>query len=575
MGRLRLAALIAVLVVAGCAPAAPPPRGEDSGRAPLPERGRTLVMAARAEMPSLQAKPIQGVGLTSGTATRLFNAGLSIPDDRGVARPYLAEALPQLNADTWRVFPDGRMETTYRLRAGLTWHDGTPLAADDFVFSWQVYSVSDLGHAASPPTSLMEEVLAPDARTLVIRWRRAYPDAGVLEGGGGGSTSPTFPALPRHLLQEPFRQANWESFATLPQWSTEFVGSGPYRLARWEAGSFLEGAAFDGHALGRPKIDRVRLLFIPDFNTTVANMLSGEAHITIDDSIRFQQGMVLKREWTPRNAGTVLVYPSLWRWTQVQQRPEFARPLALGDARVRKALAHSVDKQAMSEALFEGEGIMTETPVPPNADYFSEVDRASAKYPFDRRRSEQLMADAGWARGAGGFWTHPIHGRFETELAVLQSPQNENEAAIMAATWRQVGFDIREVVWPALAARDGQFRNAHPGLASTGGPAGEGTLAEHTFAEMPRPENRWSGMNRGAWVNPEFDRLSETFNATLDRTERVRLLVQMAKVFTQDAAVISLYFNPTVTAFAAGLTGPQPVVPTSEVAWNVQEWEFR
>jgi ABC-type transport system substrate-binding protein len=49
--------------------------------------------------------------------------------------------------DTWRVFPDGRMETTFRLRANLTWHDGEPLSGADFVFAWRVYTNPDLGTA--------------------------------------------------------------------------------------------------------------------------------------------------------------------------------------------------------------------------------------------------------------------------------------------------------------------------------------------------------------------------------------------------------------------------------------------
>ena len=60
---------------------------------------------------------------------RALNAGLAINDERELPHPYLAEALPELNSDTWRVFPDGRMETAYRLRPNLTWHDGRPLTA--------------------------------------------------------------------------------------------------------------------------------------------------------------------------------------------------------------------------------------------------------------------------------------------------------------------------------------------------------------------------------------------------------------------------------------------------------------
>ena len=135
---IRALSLLSVLVTLGCAgltPSAPAvpetssaPSGVPSaGQSPGTRPSRTLVMAGRSEIPSLQSKPIRSFGLTSGTTVRLFNAGLSLRDAQGNYQPYLAEALPQLNTDSRQVFPDGRMQTTYRLRPNLVWHDGTPL----------------------------------------------------------------------------------------------------------------------------------------------------------------------------------------------------------------------------------------------------------------------------------------------------------------------------------------------------------------------------------------------------------------------------------------------------------------
>src|SRR5207253_6366357 len=59
-------------------------------------------------------------------------------------------------------------------------------------------------------------------------------------------------------------------------WTADYVGAGPYRLSRWEPGSFLEGEAFDGHVLGRPKIDRVILRIFSDENTVLAAVLAGD-----------------------------------------------------------------------------------------------------------------------------------------------------------------------------------------------------------------------------------------------------------------------------------------------------------
>ncbi len=573
------AATIAVtlLALAACAPSATP--RATTGAAPSEQSqaspsGRTLVMIARSEMPSLASKPLQSLGLATGSGVRFFNAGLSLKDARGEALPYLADSLPQLNSESWQVSPDGRMETRYHLRPNLVWHDGTPFSTEDFVFSWRLYSTPELGQSASQPISLMEDITAPDPRTLIIRWRGLYADAGVLEASGV-SNPPPFPPLPRHILEEPLRQGNWDTFVALPFWNVDFVGMGPFRLDRWESGSFLEAAAFPGHALGRPKIERIRLLFIPDFNTTLANMLAGEAQVSGDDSLSFQQALLLRREWSARNAGTVLLYPQYWRWTIIQQRPDLANPRALIDARVRRALAHAVDKSALNEALFEGEGIFAETAVPPSAPSFTQIDQAAIKHPYDLRRSEQLMGEAGFSRGPDGVWTSANGGRLAAELTVFTSPQNETEMSLMADGWRKAGFDIKETVWPAVLSRDAQLRGTHPGLSNTGGPSGEATIAQHNSAELPRPDNRWTGANRGGWSNPEFDGLAGTFNATLDRSERARLLAQMVRILTEDVGVISLYFNLNVTAFGSSLRGPSIAVPESDIAWNVHEWELR
>jgi hypothetical protein len=112
------------------------------------------------------------------------------------------------------------------------------------------------------------------------------------------------------------------------------------------------------------------------------------------------------------------------------------------------------------------------------------------------------MTDARFTRGTDGVYRSPRGTRFAMDLAVLQSPQNESEMSVMAATWRSAGFSVRELVWPAAQARDAQLRNTAPGLTTTSGPAGEGTLVDHASPEIRRPENRWARSNRGGWSDP-------------------------------------------------------------------------
>src|SRR5581483_590533 len=207
------------------------------------------------------------------TARRLVSAYEAIKDDRGMPHPYLAEALPQLGTDSWVVNSDGTMETTYRLRPNLTWHDGIPLTPEDFIFALQVYTDPQTGVLFSAtPEDQIADVLGPDARTVVIRWRSLYPDAGALDMND-------FPPLPRHILESQFQSDKGDAFVNHPYWNRQYVGLGPYRLVRWEPGAFMDLEAFENHAGGRAKIGRVHLRWIDDPNTSLAALLSGDVQV--------------------------------------------------------------------------------------------------------------------------------------------------------------------------------------------------------------------------------------------------------------------------------------------------------
>src|SRR5205814_10328205 len=202
------------------------------------------------------ARSLVTPGSSAASPARFFNATLDLPDVHESVYPQLAEALPQFDTDTWRIFPDGRMETRYTLRPNLTWHDGAPLTPEDFAFALRVYKTPELGSANTRPIPQMDEIVVQDARTFVIRWKQPYVDAAGMHI--------SFQALPRHLLEEDFKTMDAVAFTGHPFWTFQYAGAGPYKLDRWEAGSFLEASAFDNYTLGRPKIDRLKTMIIND-----------------------------------------------------------------------------------------------------------------------------------------------------------------------------------------------------------------------------------------------------------------------------------------------------------------------
>src|SRR5207237_7611235 len=107
--------------------------------------------------------------------------------------------------------------------------------------------------------------------------------ADALRAGGGETSNEAFPPLPRHMLDQPFQTQDPEAFIANPFWVSQYVGAGPYKLERWEPGSFLEGVAFDDHILGRPKIQRIRELFTPDANIFVETLIEGAGTLNSGD----------------------------------------------------------------------------------------------------------------------------------------------------------------------------------------------------------------------------------------------------------------------------------------------------
>lgn len=558
---------LGVGLTAACAQASPTARQQtDASQGPAASAPqRTLVIIGRGEPPNVAAKSVVTYSGSLGQTRRVFNATLDYLDERETPVPYLALTVPQLNTDTWRVFPDGRMETSYRLRPNLTWHDGTPLSAEDFVFAARVYQTPAFGAASSPVLSPMEEVTAPDSTTLVIRWRQPYPEAAALDV--------EFQALPRHILEQPFQQLDPQSFAGLPFWTVDYVGLGPYRVERWEPGSFVEGVAFEGHALGKPKIDRLRLIFIGDPNTALANMLSGEAHYISESILYAEEGATLEQQWGPTSGGTVLYSPVTFRATRIQSRPEAASPRALLDVRVRRALAHSIDSQGTFDATTGGRGLLMQSLTPPTKDYFPAIDRAIAKYPYDPRSVGRLLEEIGMVKGTDGFYTGSGGEPFRVEAAADGGATFERENAILVDSMRRAGVDAVSRVIPVAQIGDNQARALLPAL-STGGLSAP-RYDKFSIAAIAGPENRWTGTNRSGWNHAEFDRLWQGYARTLDPAERVSQLVQMERIFTEEVPAIPHFFSPAATAYVAALDGPVTAMTPDAGRGIHRVWEWR
>src|SRR5436309_14139887 len=221
------------------------------------------------EMPAFwdDLNPGGGTVPGAGQFKVLSSSGLTAIDENQAIQAQLGEAVPTIENGQWKVFPDGRMEVTFRIRDGARWHDSQPLTTEDLLFSVEAGRDPDVAVFNDPAYELIDSVEALDARTVVARWKRPYISADRMFGIGTGTFAQP---MPRHILEPPYRQ-NKATLTDSPYWNLEFVGSGAFKLHEWVAGSHVLLDAFPDYVLGRPKIDQIEVKMIPDPSTLLAN----------------------------------------------------------------------------------------------------------------------------------------------------------------------------------------------------------------------------------------------------------------------------------------------------------------
>ncbi|HEY3115542.1 MAG TPA: ABC transporter substrate-binding protein, partial [Chloroflexota bacterium] len=202
--------LILATILMGCATPGTAPSSPTSSQ---PPRTKTLTFAMNAEPEVI----LTAMGSRRPAALRnAVHQHLAANDNRGQALPQLAEELPSTANGTWVVRPDGTMQTTYRLRPNVTWHDGAPLTAEDLVFGWAVTSDPTFPVESKAASSEIGRIEARADHTLVIEWQRLYVQAYAI-------TEDDLGPFPAHLLR-PLYEADKQQMWGSPYWTTMFVG---------------------------------------------------------------------------------------------------------------------------------------------------------------------------------------------------------------------------------------------------------------------------------------------------------------------------------------------------------------
>ncbi|MBM2812638.1 MAG: hypothetical protein HW416_3397 [Chloroflexi bacterium] len=553
-------ALAALLVSACASPAATPqqPGSAPEPSSPAPEK--SMIMALPVEPPTLGPFTIQGEFFQL-TISKMVHDFLVVLDDQGQPVSRLAAERPSLEKGTWKVFPDGTMETTWPLRTGVRWHDGTEFTAADIILAWKVASDRQIPWITRSVAELIDDMKAPDPHTVVMHWKSTFPLADRAE-------ETTLDPVPAHLLERLWATEP-QGFVNSPYWTREFVGLGPYRLTAWENGSHLELRAVDGYYLGRAKISNVVVRFILDQNALVANLLSGAIDVnTSPTSLRFEHWNVLKEQWTDGN----VIFDTAGAFQFVSAN---LRVQPFGDVRVRQAMTHAIDRTAVVDAQLIPREAIADTFLVPGSDKARRLQSSLHVYEYDPARALILLEEAGWRRGSDGILRNAAGQPFEFDLRTTTPPQ----ALVIADLWKGIGLQPVVSVTPPALAGDVEYQANVKGVETSGYNIGFGSwLGRVHSAAIPKPETRYSGLNRSYYESPEADALIDRFAVTLVPAEREQVEGQIVERVTRDAVFYPLNLRAQATSAKKGITGIKPIqdspgIRRSLVTWNVAEWD--
>lgn len=496
----------------------------------------------------------------------LFNSFLTYRDFSGSAHPMLARELPSRGNGSWTVNANGTMVTTYRLREQARWHDGTPLTAHDFVFAHQVYLDPDVPVRDRVPETLISRVEAGDDHTLVIHWREPYAGANTL---GYQQLDP----LPRHIF-EPRYLSNKATFIFGEEWTSSYIGAGPFRLERWTPGSSMIARANLDWVLGPPKLDTVEIRIIRDATTMMANLLSGDVDVLNSPGVRAPEAALAREQWASRGEGYVKVWNSQIRFLAFQFRdvPNWQR--AIADVRVRSAVMHATDRQGLVDVVNHGLGSISDIFLSPVEPTFGEVDRVIQKYPFDPNRAATILAEVGWRAPRPGALAVDSSGQtLDLELWSTAGGGGEQEAAIIADSWRLAGINSGIYIIPSARQRDQELRASFPSVSATARSLSPDNFV-FTSVQVPTAETRWQGANRGSFQDAETDRLQNLVLTSLEDAQRRQATIALHRRMAELVGIGPLYYSAEVIIARSRVKGPVGEYGAqSGVSWNIFEWE--
>lgn len=496
-----LSLLMIGLVFAGCG------RGtETAGQAAGPESapvdGGTAVISTISDFDAFN-----DLVSTDFETNQVRNFMLFMPllrlDEELNFEPYLA--------DSFGVAEDG-LSLTFRIREGVTWHDGAPVTADDVVWTLEMIRRPEIAYANSAYFQYLADVEQIDDRRLRVHFSEAHAEAEM--------NYTQWQTMPKHLLEDvdPSDMRNAE-FNRNP------VGNGPFRFVSWDPERQVVLEANDDFVLGRPHLDRVVFRVIPEQTTELTELLTG--------------GIDYMRAVPPREMERVLRSDRAEAFSYPTRSYTFlawnTRHPLFEDPEVRRALTMAIDREQIVNALLYGYGEVAVADVMPFQWPFHED---LEPWPYDPERAKEMLAAAGWVDTDGDGVLDKDGMPFRFELRTNQGNDlREDIIVIVQGDLAKIGVDVQ----PQLMEWNTHITDLK---AKRFDAAVSGWSVDFNFDPTDLFSTRAieGKYNYPSYSNPRADTLMQQALTTLDRERAKPLWYEYQEIIHRDQPYTFLYY---------------------------------
>ena len=555
---LSIAWTMCVVVLAACAPPRTAPPGAAGTDGAQPAAKKKIVAGVPGD-PAIFSNMLARAGAGNaggvGEIERLLNTGLSVIDDRGALRPVLGESVPTTENGGWQVFPDGRMVTTWKIKPGVTWHDGTPFTSADLLYTARVLMDPELPEFKEKAFASIDSVEAPDASTIVVNWKRPFIEGNTMFTGNRGGAP-----QPKHLLETTYLE-NKDAYRSMSHWVDDYVGVGAFKLKEFVRGDHITLVANDAFALGRPRTDEIEIKIVPNAQALSANIMGGNIDMTLTDVALDSIVQILNNGWNGKAAGELDDPVGAW--------PQFLdpSPVVILEAPFRRALVHALDRDLMQQNLMYGMSRVADTPMWPQDPMFRYVEPRLVKYPYDQRQAIELIAGLGYTQGSDRMFRDAAGQPLKVELRATPGREQYGKSAIVAADmWQAVGVGVDLNLMPLALNNDSEYRQTRPAFEVTGM---KYDLARFTSKEVPTAANRYIGDNRMRYANPQLDEWADRFYITIPEAERGEVAAQAFHLLSDQVIMINFFYDIRQSVQANKL-----INVSRPYGWNGHEWDI-